>query len=149
VRQPSARLTRTITNAYFTFARNEAAIAAEARLDGISVLRTPVPQAELDAAATVCCYKALSTVERAFRSCKTIDIEVRPVSHWNEHRVRAHVFLCLLAYHLEWNLAGQRRIDRLDGHRLLANVERLVERQRGTARSAIVSRARDSRRRCQ
>jgi hypothetical protein len=96
--------TRTITDTDFTFARNAAAIAAEARLDGIYVLRTPVPQAELDAEATVCCYKALSTVERAFRSCKTVDIEVRPVFHWNEHRVRAHVFLCLLAYYLEWHM---------------------------------------------
>ena len=48
--------------------------------------------------------KPLSTVERAFRSCKTVDIEVRPVFHWNPDRVRAHVFLCLLAYHLEWHL---------------------------------------------
>jgi len=96
--------TRTITDGDFTFARNDAAIETEARLDGISVLRTPVPQAELDAEATVRSYKALSTVERAFRSCKTVDLEVRPVFHWNEDRVRAHVFLCLLAYHLEWHM---------------------------------------------
>jgi hypothetical protein len=96
--------TRTITDADFSFARNDAAIAAEARLDGIYVLRTPVPQADLDAEATVRSYKALSTVERAFRSCKTVDLEVRPVYHWNEQRVRAHVFLCLLAYHLEWHM---------------------------------------------
>jgi hypothetical protein len=63
-----------------------------------------VPQSELDTHATVHSYKALSTVERAFRSCKTVDIEVRPVYHWNEDRVRAHVFLCLLAYHLEWHM---------------------------------------------
>jgi hypothetical protein len=49
-------------------------------------------------------YKSLSTVERAFRSCKTVDLDVRPVYHWNEDRVRAHVFLCLLAYHLEWHM---------------------------------------------
>ena len=96
--------TRTITDGDFTFARNDAAIETEARLDGIYVLRTPVPQAELDAEATVRSYKALSTVERAFRSCKTVDLEVRPVFHWNEDRVRAHVFLCLLAYHLEWHM---------------------------------------------
>jgi len=95
---------RTITDTDFSFARNDATIAAEARLDGIYVLRTSVPQAELDADATVRSYKALATVERAFRSCKTVDIEVRPVFHWNEQRVRAHVFLCLLAYHLEWHL---------------------------------------------
>jgi hypothetical protein len=95
---------RTITDDDFVFARNEATIAAEARLDGVYVLRTPVPQSELDAAATVRSYKALSTVERAFRSIKTVDIEVRPVFHWNADRVRAHVFLCLLAYHLEWHM---------------------------------------------
>ena len=95
---------RTITDNDLVFTRNDTAIAAEARLDGVYVLRTPVPQAELDAAATVRSYKALSTVERAFRSCKTVDIEVRPVFHWNADRVRAHVFLCLLAYHLEWHM---------------------------------------------
>ena len=95
---------RTITDADFTFARNQATIAAEAKLDGIYVLRTPVSHTALDAEATVSSYKALATVERAFRSCKTVDIEVRPVFHWNEHRVRAHVFLCLLADHLEWHM---------------------------------------------
>ena len=96
--------TRTVTDTDFTFARNDAAIAAEARLDGVYVLRTSVPQTEFDADATVRSYKALATVERAFRSCKTIDLEVRPIFHWNEQRVRAHVFLCLLAYHLEWHM---------------------------------------------
>jgi transposase len=96
--------TRTITDTDFTFARNEATIAAEQRLDGIYVLRTSVPQADLDADATVRSYKALASVERAFRSCKTVDLEIRPVFHWNEQRVRAHVFLCLLAYHLEWHM---------------------------------------------
>jgi hypothetical protein len=95
---------RTITDDDFVFARDDAAIAAEARLDGVYVLRTSVPQADLDAAATVRSYKALSTVERAFRSIKTVDLEVRPVFHWNADRVRAHVFLCLLAYHLEWHM---------------------------------------------
>ena len=95
---------RTITDDDFTFTRNDATIAAEAKLDGVYVLRTPVPQGELDAEATVRSYKALSTVERAFRSCKTVDLQVRPVDHWSEDRVRAHVFLCLLAYHLEWHM---------------------------------------------
>ena len=103
-RKVAKHFTRTITDNDFVFARDDAAIAAEARLDGVYVLRTPVPQAELDAAATVRSYKALATVERAFRSCKTVDIEVRPVFHWNADRVRAHVFLCLLAYHLEWHM---------------------------------------------
>ena len=96
--------TRTITDEDFTFTRNHATIAAEAKLDGVYVLRTPVPESALDTETTVRSYKALATVERAFRSCKTVDIEVRPVYHWNENRVRAHVFLCLLAYHLEWHM---------------------------------------------
>jgi hypothetical protein len=95
---------RTIADTELTFARDDAAIAAEAQLDGVYVLRTSVPQAEFDAKTTVRSYKALATVERAFRSCKTVDLEVRPVYHWNEKRVRAHVFLCLLAYHLEWHM---------------------------------------------
>jgi transposase len=107
---------RTITDADFTFARNDATIAAEARLDGIYVLRTPVPQAELDAEATVRSYKALSTVERAFRSCKTVDLGVRPIFHWNENRVRAHVFLCLLAYHVEWHMRQALRPVLFDDH---------------------------------
>ena len=96
--------TRTITEDDFTFARNDATITVEAKLDGVYVLRTAVPKTELDTEATVASYKSLSTVERAFRSCKTVDLEVRPVYHWNEDRVRAHVFLCLLAYHLEWHM---------------------------------------------
>jgi hypothetical protein len=73
-------------------------------LDGVYVLRTPVPSDELDTAETVLSYKSLSTVERAFRSSKTVDLEVRPIYHWTEDRVRGHVFLCLLAYHLEWHM---------------------------------------------
>jgi hypothetical protein len=96
--------TRTITDRDLSFARDQAAIDAEARLDGVYVLRTPVPQNELDTDTTVRSYKALATVERAFRSCKTVDLEVRPVYHWNEDRVRAHVLLCMLAYHLEWHM---------------------------------------------
>jgi hypothetical protein len=118
--------TRTITDTDVTFARNAATIAAEAKLDGIYVLRTPVPQAELDAEATVRSYKALATVERAFRSCKTVDLEVRPVFHWNEQRVRAHVFLCLLAYHLEWHLRQALAPILFDDHdRAAAEMQRL------------------------
>ena len=79
-------------------------IAEEARLDGIYVLRTSMPAEHLDAAETVQAYKDLSRVERAFRSLKTIDLEIRPIRHWMADRVRAHVFLCMLAYHVEWHL---------------------------------------------
>lgn len=86
------------------FARDHAAIAKEGALDGFYVLRTSVPAAVLGSADTVRAYKSLARVERAFRSLKTVDLEIRPVFHWAAPRVRAHVFLCLLAYHLEWHL---------------------------------------------
>src|SRR6516165_5777745 len=95
---------RTITDTEFSFTRDEAAIDAEARLDGIYVLRTGLPKAELDPGAVVLAYKGLARVEQAFRSLKTVDIEVRPVFHYAEERVRAHVFLCMLAYYLEWHM---------------------------------------------
>jgi hypothetical protein len=94
----------TITDQSLSFARDEGAIAKEAALDGFYVLRTSVPVASLDAAATVLAYKSLAQVERAFRSLKTVDLEVRPIHHRLAGRVRAHVFLCLLAYYLQWHL---------------------------------------------
>jgi hypothetical protein len=94
----------TITDDTFSFTRNQAAIAAEAALDGIYVVRTNLPPAQCDAAATVRAYKGLAAVERAFRSLKTVDLELRPVFHWTAPRVRAHVLLCMLAYYLEWHM---------------------------------------------
>jgi hypothetical protein len=91
----------------FTFERNQDAIRAEAALDGIYVIRTSVPQETLPAADTVESYKHLSRVERAFRSCKTVDLQVRPIYHHREDRVRAHVFLCMLAYYVEWHMRRQ------------------------------------------
>jgi hypothetical protein len=93
-----------ITDNELAFERDEAAIAAEARLEGIYVLRTSLSPDQLDAAGTVHAYKSPAHVERAFRSLKSIDLAVRPVFHWTEPRVRAHVFLCLLAYYLEWHM---------------------------------------------
>jgi hypothetical protein len=94
----------TITEDALSFARDDATIAAEAALDGIYVLRTSVPAAALAAADTVRAYKSLARVERAFRSLKTVDLEIRPVFHWSAPRVRAHVLLCMLAYHVEWHM---------------------------------------------
>ena len=85
-------------------ARNEAQIAAEAALDGLYVLRTNVPAEALPAPAAVSAYKSLSHVERAFRSLKTVDLQLRPVFHWRSPRVKAHVLLCMLAYYLEWHM---------------------------------------------
>ncbi len=94
----------TIANTEFSFSKDQAAIAAEAALDGIYVLRTNLPAAQSDAAGIVRAYKSLAQVERAFRSLKTVDLELRPVFHWTAPRVRGHVLLCMLAYYLEWHM---------------------------------------------
>jgi len=94
----------TITDDSFKVARKQAAIEAEAALDGVYVLRTSVPAETMEPAAVVSAYKDLSWVEQAFRSLKTVDLQVRPVFHRRDRRVRAHVFLCMLAYYLEWHL---------------------------------------------
>jgi hypothetical protein len=91
-----------ITDDALSFTRDHATIATEAALDGFYVLRTNVPVDALNAADTVRAYKSLASVERAFRSLKTVDLDIRPIFHWVSPRVRAHVFLCMLAYHLEW-----------------------------------------------
>ncbi len=94
----------TITDTTFTYERKAEAIAAEARLDGIYVLRTSVPKKLLDTEDTVRAYKDLAKVERAFRCLKTVDLHVRPIHHRLEERVRAHVLLCMLAYYVEWHM---------------------------------------------
>jgi transposase len=88
----------------FTFARKRDAIAAEAALDGIYIIRTSVSAAQMDSADCVRNYKSLANVERAFRSLKTIDLKVRPIHHRTADRVRAHIFLCMLAYYVEWHM---------------------------------------------
>jgi transposase len=93
-----------ITDTNLTFARKADAIAAEAATDGIYIVRTNLAPEVLDDAATVRSYKSLSQVEHAFRCIKTVDLHVRPVHHWLADRVRAHVFLCMLAYYLEWHM---------------------------------------------
>ena len=94
----------TLTETSLTCRRKLDAIAAEAALDGLYVIRTSLPANKLDDTAAVAAYKSLAHVERAFRSMKTIDLHVRPVFHYTEQRVRAHVFLCMLAYYVEWHM---------------------------------------------
>jgi hypothetical protein len=93
-----------ITDTAFSFARKTTEIAAEAATDGVYVIRTSLPVEAFDDAATVRSYKSLAFVERAFRCIKTVDLHVRPVYHRLADRVRAHVFLCMLAYYLEWHM---------------------------------------------
>ncbi len=88
----------------FTFARKREAIAAEAALDGIYIIRTSVNAAQMDASDCVRNYKSLANVERAFRSLKTVDLKVRPIHHRTADRVRAHILLCMLAYYVEWHM---------------------------------------------
>ncbi|MGB9117933.1 IS1634 family transposase [Bradyrhizobium sp.] len=96
-----------IGEASFTFRRKAVAIAAEAALDGIYVVRTSLAKKILDDVATVGAYKNLARVERAFRSLKTVDIHLRPIFHWTAPRVRAHVLLCMLAYHVEHRMRAR------------------------------------------
>jgi len=88
----------------FHYERNVERIAQESALDGIYVIRTTVPKEALDAEKTVGAYKGLSATERAFRSMKTVDLKVRPIYHNSADRVRAHIFLCMLAYYIEWHM---------------------------------------------
>jgi len=93
-----------ITDDSFAFQRKHAQVAAEAARDGIYIIRTNLTAETMDDARVVSSYKSLAHVERAFRSLKTIDLEIRPIFHYLEDRVRAHVFLCMLAYHVEWHM---------------------------------------------
>jgi Transposase DDE domain len=93
-----------ITEAVLTITRDSAAIAAEAALDGLYVLRTSVAQERLASADVIRAYKLLTRVERAFRSFKGLDLAIRPIHHWTPDRVRAHVLLCMLAYYVQWHL---------------------------------------------
>ncbi len=106
----------TITDKNLTFVRKTEQIDAEALLDGIYVLRTDLEPKTLDATSTVRAYKDLANVERAFRSLKTVDLEVRPIHHRRADRVRAHVLLCMFAYHLEWHMRQALKPILFDDH---------------------------------
>src|SRR5512132_2976366 len=129
--------------------RNDASIAAEARLDGLYVIRTSVPAAAMSAEQAVGAYKALARVERAFRSLKTVDLEIRPVYHWLVPRVRAHVFLCMLAYYVEFHMRQRLAPLLFDEHdHAAAEAERMsivapAERSPAARRKATTRRTED------
>jgi hypothetical protein len=133
----------------FSWRRNDASIAAEARLDGLYVIRTSVPAAAMSAEQAVGAYKALARVERAFRSLKTVDLEIRPVYHWLSTRVRAHVFLCMLAYHVEFHMRQRLAPLLFDEHdHAAAEAERMsivapAERSPAARRKAAARRTED------
>jgi hypothetical protein len=126
----------TITDTAFTYRRKTEAINAEAALDGLYVIRTSVPAAQLDAAAAVAAYKSLAHVERAFRSMKTVDLHVRPVFHYSAERVRAHVFLCMLAYYVEWHMRERLKPMLFD--------DEFIEQARATRASPVAKAVRSS-----
>jgi len=127
--------TVTITDDALTFTRDAAQIEAEAALDGIYVLRTSLRPETLDASSTVKAYKQLAQAERAFRSLKTVDLEVRPIHHRRADRVRAHVFLCMLAYYVEWHMRQALKPILFDDHE---------KAQADAARTSIVGKAQRS-----
>jgi transposase len=94
----------TIANGVFAWSRIEESIRREAELDGVYVVRTSEPKSRCSAEDTVRRYKSLAQVERAFRSLKGIDLRIRPIHHRTENHVRAHIFLCMLAYYVEWHM---------------------------------------------
>jgi transposase len=94
-----------ISATQFAFHINTETVAAEAALDGLYVIRTPLPVAQVDRDEVVRHYKGLSHVEAAFRSLKSDDLQIRPIDHHTEERVRAHLFLCMLAYYVKWHMS--------------------------------------------
>ena len=139
----------TITDDDLTFERKAEQIDAEAALDGIYVLRTDLKPEVLDATATVRAYKGLASVERAFRSLKTIDLEVRPIHHRRAHRVRAHVLLCMLAYYVEWHMRQALKPILFDDHdkaaaeAARASIVAKAERSNAADRKAATKRTHD------
>jgi transposase len=135
-----------ITESGFSFARDQTRIEREAALDGIYVVRTSVPAEVLSGERAVESYKGLSVVERAFRCLKTVDLKVRPIHHHLEDRVRSHVFLCLLAYYVEWHM--RRALapvlfdddDRADAHAQRRSIVAPAQRSARAQRKATTKR---------
>ena len=124
-----------ITDAAFSFARKTHEIAAEAAIDGVYVVRTSPPVTALDDTETVRSYKSFRLVERAFPCVKTLDLQVRRVYHRLADRVRAHIFLRMLAYYLEWHMQQAAGADAVRRHR--QGCRRSLARQRGGAGAAL------------
>jgi len=145
-RKMAKHFTLTITDNSFAFARKEDAIAREKRLDGFYVIRTNLPTEALDAKGVTGAYKSLAQVERAFRTIKTVELDVRPIHHRLAGRVRAHVLLCMLAYYVVWHMRQKLAPILFDDHdKPQAAVERTSPvakaRVSNAARAKAVSRA--------
>jgi transposase len=99
----------TITENSFAYKRQEATIREEAALDGLYVVRSSVDKKQMNSEQVVETYKSLAKVERAFRCLKTVDLSLRPIYHRNDDRIRSHVFICMLAYYVEWHMREKLR----------------------------------------
>ena len=138
-----------ISDDSFSFQRLDQQIATEQLLDGIYIVRSNVEPERLDASQTVRAYKNLSSVERAFRSLKSVDLKVRPIHHRRADRVRAHVLLCMLAYFVEWNLRNDLAPLLFDDHdpdaaeRLRDSVVRPAQRSPAARHKAARKRTHD------
>lgn len=138
-----------ITRTSFRYERKLDSIAKEAALDGVYVIRTSVPREMLGSEDAVRSYKQLAAVERAFRSLKTVDLKVRPVHHHKADRVRAHVFICMLAYYVEWHMRKALAPilfddhDRQAGEKLRASIVAPAQRSPEALRKARTKRAPD------
>ncbi len=118
-----------ITDENFEYSLKTELIAQEKSLDGVYIIRSNVPNEQMNAVETVQTYKSLSVVEQAFRSYKTIDLKVRPIYHYKNSRVKAHIFLCLLAYYVEWHMRKSLApllFDDLDYLKPVATTESIV-----------------------
>ena len=105
-----------ISETSFTYTRNEKRIREEAALDGLYVIRSSVDEKVLDSDEVVATYKRLANVERAFRCIKTVDLSLRPIYHRNDERIRSHVFICMLAYYVEWHMRAKLRPILFEDH---------------------------------
>ena len=126
-----------IADRSLTWTRNEAGIEREAKLDGIYVVRTSVPVEQLGADEVVETYKGLQQVEQAFRNMKTMHLELRPVFHRLEDRVRAHVFLCMLAYYVQWHMMRALRPLREAGDPAYESFHLAIEKLKGLQRNTV------------
>jgi hypothetical protein len=139
----------TITDDTFGFERNTEAIEAEGKLDGFYVIRTNLDKATLATSDVVRVYKSLSQAERAFRSIKTVDLEIRPIHHRLSDRVRAHVLLCMLAYYLEWHMRRPLAPILFDDHQRAeaaaarSSIVALAQRSKAARRKAATKRTAD------
>jgi transposase len=139
----------TISDDSFSYERDEEAIAAESSLDGIYVVRTTVSPERMAPAEVVRSYKSLANVERAFRCIKTVDLNIRPIHHHKPDRVRAHVFICMLSYYVEWHM--RRALapllfeddDKPAGEKLRSSVVAPAQRSPGAESKAFSKRTAD------